>query len=68
MKENKTFSYFACKCAPPGCPELEIFENIDGEYRVTIVDDFGGCINISLSEMAMLASKYLDVWNTGELE
>lgn len=62
------FSYKACSCSMPACPEIEIFENIDGEKRVIITDDFSGCINISLKEMELISRKFMQYIRNNKLK
>lgn len=48
-------------CAPPrcNCPELEAYETVDGEVRVTITDDYNGVVVMTAEEFLQLAVEFI---------
>ena len=54
------FKYLACARPSCQCPQIETYRTVDGEVRVMISDDFGGVISVSVEEMRLLATKFLD--------
>lgn len=61
----KEFKYVACARPSCQCPELEVYKNIEGEYSVSISDDFGGVAIMTPDEFALICTKFMAVYNTG---